>query len=138
MISRVKHLPLVKQESFLRLKYEQEGLSVNEIAKLTFSSRQTVVKYLKEFGINLQAEDQTLGPLAFGKKWRNGQVVNYSQEQRAIETVKKLRAQGMSYGKIAAVMTNAGIKTKSGWTPWYAKTNRDIILRNIGRKVGEF
>jgi hypothetical protein len=32
MISRIQHLPVVKQESFLRTKYESEELSVKQIA----------------------------------------------------------------------------------------------------------
>jgi hypothetical protein len=70
MISRTQYLPLVKQESFLRAKYEAEGLSVRQIAALTFSSRQTVVKYLEAFGIALRPDDRQAGTLPFGKNWR--------------------------------------------------------------------
>jgi hypothetical protein len=53
MISRVQYLPLVKQENFLRAKYEGEELSPREIANLTFSSRSTIVKYLETHGMVL-------------------------------------------------------------------------------------
>jgi transcriptional regulator with XRE-family HTH domain len=129
IISRIQYLPLVKQESFLRAKYEAEGLSLNEIATLTFSSRSTIVKYLERFGVTLRPDDRQLGVLPFGEKWRQRRIVLNAQEQATIEKAKRLREQGLSYEKIAAVMNAVAIKTKSGRAKWYAKTVRDIILR---------
>ena len=129
MISSIQYLPLVKQESFLRAKYEVEGLSVNQIAALTFSSRSTIVKYLERFSIPFRSEDRQAGVLPFGKKWRQRRIVLNAQEQVAIEKAKRLRDQGLSYEKIAAVMNAVGIKTRSSGSKWYAKTVRDIILR---------
>jgi hypothetical protein len=128
MISRIQYLPLVKQESFLRAKYEAEGLFLNQIAALTFSSRQTVVKYLEAFGIALRPNNRQAGVLPFGKMWRRHRIVLKAQEQAAIEKARLLREQGLSYEKIAAVLNAMGIKTRSRRALWYAKTVRDILL----------
>lgn len=129
MISRVQYLPLVKQESFLRAKYEEEGLSVNQIAALTFSSRSTVVKYLSNHGIALRPVDRNGGTLQFGKRRKGRLIVDQAREQAAIEKAKLLRDQGLSFDKIAQVMNAMSIKTRSGKSSWYAKTVRTIILR---------
>lgn len=129
MISRVQYLPLVKQESFLRAKYETEGLSPKEIADLTFSSRSTIVKYLESHRIALRDEDRFCGTLPFGKRWKQRQVVLNAREQSAIDKAKELRSQGLSFEKIANVMNTMSVRTKTGRTKWYAKTVRDIILR---------
>lgn len=129
MISSIQYIPLVKQESFLRLKYLQEGLSPRQISALTFSSRQTVVKYLKATGIPLRQDDQTR-VLPFGKKWRLHRIAVHEQELATIEKAKQLRAQGLSYDKVAGVMSMMRLKTKTGGTKWYPKTVRDIVLRH--------
>lgn len=129
MISRVQYLPLVKQECFLRTKYEAEGLSPKEIAALTFSSRSTIVKYLEAYNIALRKEDSFCGSLPFGKRWKDRQITINTREQVAIAKAKELRGQGLSFEKIARVMNTMGVKTKTGRTKWYAKTIRDIIVR---------
>lgn len=130
MISRVQYLPLVKQESFLRAKYETEGLSPKEIADLTFSSRSTIVKYLETHGIALRAEDRFCGTLPYGKRWKQRQIVINTREHDAICKAKDLRSHGLSFDKIASVMNTMGLKTKTGRAKWYAKTIRDILIRN--------
>lgn len=90
MISRVQYLPLVKKESFLRVKYEGEGLSPKEIANLTFSSRSTIVKYLEAHGITLREEERFRGTLPFGKQQR--QIAFNTREQKAITKAKELRS----------------------------------------------
>jgi hypothetical protein len=129
MISRVQYLPLVKQESFLRTKYETEGLSPKEIAALTFSSRSTIVKYLEAHRIALRDEDRFCGTLPFGKRWKQRQVVLNARQQSAIDKAKEIRAQGLSFEKIANVMITMGVRTKMGKSKWYPKTVRDIVLR---------
>jgi Recombinase. len=129
MISKVQYLPLVKQESFLRAKYEVEGLSPKEIADLTFSSRSTIVKYLETHGIAIREGDRFCGTLPYGKQWKQRQAALNDREQRAIAKAKNLRSHGHSYEKIANIMNTMGIRTKTGRTKWYAKTIRDIILR---------
>lgn len=109
--------------------YDAEGLSVSEIAALTFSSRQTIVKYLEQFGVTLRPDDRQCGVLPFGKRWGQHRVVLNEREQAAIKKAQRLREQGLSYEKIAAVMNAVGIKTRSRNSKWYAKTVRDVILR---------
>lgn len=130
MISRVQYLPLVKQESFLRAKYEVERLSPKEIAELTFSSRSTIVKYLETHGITLRAEDRFCGTLPYGKQWKQRQIVLNTRERDAIDKARELRSRGLTFEKIANVMNTMGVKTKTRRAKWYAKTVRDIIFRS--------
>ena len=130
MISRIQYLPLVKQESFLRAKYEVEGLSPKEIADLTFSSRSTIVKYLNASNIALREEDRFCGTLPFGKRWKGRMVAIDARERSVIEKAKQLRNEGLSFEKIATVMNTMRIRTRTGKAPWYAKTVRDILLKN--------
>ncbi len=37
--------------------------------------------------------------------------------------------QGLSYEKIAVVMNTMGVRTRTGQAKWYAKTVRNIILK---------
>lgn len=94
MISKVQYLSLVKQESFLRAKYEIEEISPKEIAGLTFSSRSTIVKYLKIHRISLRKEDSFCGSLPYGRRWKAGKIVFDTKEQDAVDKAKKLRARG--------------------------------------------
>ena len=129
IISSVQYLPLVKQESLLRAKYEVEGLSANQIAAMTFSSRSTVVKYLDAFKIVLRPEDRQIGALPFGKRWYQHKIISNGRERTTLEKAHQLRDQGLSYEKIAAVMNTMKIRTRTGRAKWHAKTVRDIILR---------
>ncbi|WP_413586040.1 recombinase family protein [Bdellovibrio sp. HCB274] len=70
------------------------------------------------------------GTLPFGKHWKDRQIALNIREQNIINKVKELRDQGLSFEKIASIMNTMGIKTKTGKTKWYAKTTRDIIVRN--------
>jgi hypothetical protein len=63
-----------------------------------------------------------------GKKWRCHRVVSNAREQAAIEKAWRLREQGLSYEKIAAVLNTMGIRTRSGRASWYAKTERDLLV----------
>lgn len=110
MISRVQYFPLVKQENFLRAKYEAEGLSPREIADLTFSSRSTIVKSLEMHGIALREEDKFCGTLPYGKYWNERQIALNICEQNTINKVRELRDQGFSFAKVASVMNTMGIK----------------------------
>ncbi len=123
--------PLFKDESVLRSLYLDKMLSPVEIARQLASSRQSVKKYLLSFGIPLRAEDQR-------RMCRRRFEIRSSAEsaaqpskaaQETLRTMCSLRAQGLSYEKIATVLNEMGRKTKTGKGKWYANTVFKILHR---------
>lgn len=122
--------PPFKDPVFLEQKYVIEGLHPKEIATQTFSSRQSVIKYLRKYGIPLRAEDQLPnGPPPFGLKLARYRAIIDKREQASIQKMEKLRSEGLSYEKIADVLNSMGVFTRSKKSKWYAKTVRDVLLR---------
>lgn len=122
--------PPFKDQDLLHQKYVVERLPPREIAKQIFSSRQSVVKHLKLFGIPLRSEDLRLtGRQVFGYKQRRQRPEIHQREQAEIKKMQELRNQGLTYQKIAEILNVMGISTKRGKKRWYAKTVRSVILR---------
>ena len=97
--------PLFRDPVFLGQKYIVDGLPMEEIGAQTFSSGRTVRKHLLVNKIPLRPEDQrSTGPLPFGKKWKNHRVAAHRREQDTIARMTRLRADGLSYDKIASAM----------------------------------
>lgn len=114
---------------FLHQKYVAEGLSPEQIAAETFSSRKVIVKHLKGSGIVLRTKDRRkTGPLPFGVRRRQYRVMVDKRATLAIMRMRQLREQGLSYDRIAGVLNTMGIKTCSGRAQWYAKTVREVLL----------
>jgi len=90
-----------------------------------------VVKYLKKFGIALRTADQakTRSQLGFGEQWRQRQVQVNKREQDLIVKMRNLRAEGLSYWKIADVLNAWGIPTKTKKGKWSAKQVHQILRR---------
>lgn len=132
--SSISVVPLFKQESFLRQKYEVERLSTSQIADQIFSARSTVAKHIKEFGI---AEELTRSPsagqVAFGKRKKGQQLIANASEEEIIQSIARLRSEGYSFRQIAAWLDAKGIKTKNRKGRWQAATVLKILRRNGSR-----
>lgn len=119
-------------ESFLKEKYLKEGLSSKEIAKLAFSSRATVTNYLNKYGIPLKkVTRRTNGGHRFGFRRYGGRSILMKKEQEVMEMIKLYRFQGYSYQKIADILNNQKIQTKTKNGFWYSKVVRQIFLRHL-------
>lgn len=134
VISGIQCVPLVKDWNFLHRKYVVEGLSPAEIGRLCFSSRTSVKKYLREFGIPLRMGDnrKTRSQLGFGETWKGRRIVVHKREQELIGKMQKLRVEGLSYWKVASVLNAWGIPTKTRKGKWSAKQVHQILVR-VGR-----
>ncbi len=119
-----------KDEDLLRQKYLAEGMNPRQIARLFFSSRQCIMKYLELYNIPIREEDRKLGPLSFGERRHYGRLTSHITENMNIEKVKSLREQGFSYQSIANIFNSLKIPTKSKKAIWYAKTIRSLVLRD--------
>jgi hypothetical protein len=115
---------LYKNKSFLYQKYVVEGFFCQEIADNIFSARTTVLKYLKEFGIEVRgtgSNQRRKRGLAFGAKVQARKVVEYKKERQAIERMVSLRGQGYSYQKIADILNTVNVPTKTRKGEWSRK-----------------
>lgn len=118
-ISSIKHIPLVKQEFFLRQKYLNEKLSVKEIASLTSSARQTVMAYLKKYDIPLRASDTRLGPPRYGERKLNGRIHAHQGQVQIIHKIQSMRAKNMSYENVAKALNAMKIPSMKKGAKWH-------------------
>ncbi len=133
----IKRISAFKEKSFLHQKYVVEGLSINQIVAQTMSSRATVRTNLREFGIQLRAEDSRSGKPGYGEKKINGIIVPNKAELEIVSRIKDLHAQGYSNQKIADLMLSFKIPTKRGGR-WNRHTVRGILYaeeRKLKRKL---
>ncbi|MBL7670768.1 MAG: recombinase family protein [Bdellovibrionaceae bacterium] len=125
--------PRYKSKVFLHQKYVVEKLTSDEIAKLCFSSRPTISKYLKLHGIPIRRAEERLalnkGQLALGEKRYKGTVQKNWAEIKIVEQIFDLRSQGYSYRQVAAWLDAKGIKPKNKCSPWQATTVMKIAKR---------
>lgn len=119
-------------EIFLKQKYVTEGLSSNEIAKLTFSSRPKITRLLKQYKIPLKTlTRRNNGGHVYGYRRFGGKAVEMKKEQEVIVLIKSYRESGYSYQRIADILNNRGICTKTKRGSWYPKVVRGILIGNI-------
>jgi len=71
--------------------------------------------------------DKNKTQLGFGEAWKKRQIVASKKEQEIIDKMKKLRAEGLSYWKIADVLNAWGIPTKTRRGRWHARTVQKIL-----------
>jgi hypothetical protein len=124
------YIPLFKDRSFLSRKYVEERLTPGEIAAEIFSCRTTIIKYQKNFGIPLRHEDEgyrNRSHLKYGEQVRKREIVAHKLEQAVIRKMRKLRDRGWSYWKIADVLNDWGVRTKSRRGKWHARTVKQIL-----------
>jgi len=58
-----------------------------------------------------------------------GRLIEVADEQAILRIISELRQAGVSLRKIAAILTDAGHKTKKGKSKWYSETIRSILER---------
>jgi hypothetical protein len=133
MISSISVLPPYRQESFLRQKYEVEGLSIRQISAQIFSAREVIAKHMREYGIPLRSYDESLamnkGQIAYGERQTNEGIIYHKKQNEVIALMLRLRAKKYSYWKIAKELTDRGIPTKNGNSHWKPATVMKICKR---------
>ena len=123
---------LFMDKDFLHQKYTVESLSTKQIAAITFSSKTTVLKYLKEFGISIRESGNNLRRkrgVAYGTFIKNAELKVFKREAENIEKMRQLRAKGFSFWQIADALNSWKIPTKTRKDSWHAKTIMSILSR---------
>jgi site-specific DNA recombinase len=110
--------------------YHGQNLSSNQIAKGLGCAKSTVQSALEREGISSrsrrkhatdsEANTYHAGQIPYGKKAVKGRIIDHVGEQRVIQTMKKLRAEGASFSAVAEFLNRKGMRTKQDkkWHHW--------------------
>ncbi len=135
-MSNIFQLPVKNEwrnKETLYQKYVVERRSLNELAVEFGVARQTISKQMKKFGIETRVpgtvQNRKRG-LAYGKKFKDREIIVHKKEQEVIEKIKELREQGFSYHKIADVLNVMGVTTKTKRAKWSPKSVQQILANN--------
>jgi len=131
MIDFIHTLPW-KSKTFLEEKYLNNGRSIAQIADETLSSRAAVRDALIGFQIPLHAKGKPgLRPaqVPYGFKRLDGLLVPHLNEQRIIQSVRKMSNDGLSYRKICDFLTSVGVPTKNRGKGWQPEMIRRLLNR---------
>jgi hypothetical protein len=126
--------PLLYQgATFLHQKYTVEKLSTTQISALTFSSKATILKYMKRYGIPSRKTGSCFRKpgqgLPYGVKIVAAEEVPHKKELKHLSKMQSLRDKGFSYRKIALICNTENIPTKTRRTKWQAKSVHQVINR---------
>lgn len=118
--------------SLLHEKYVVLGLSLKQIAREFFCSKNTIRSALRRSGIRLrkrQEKGRASNP-RYGLKPMKGYPVTNFGEQRIITAIMEMQKDGLSFTKIAKFLTAAGVPTKMRRRKWHPEVVRQICLNN--------
>lgn len=108
-------------------------MTVSQIARENNCSHSTIIKYLRTFDVQREDRKNSLnikGKLAYGSKVLNDRVVDDKNEQAIIRKMLLLHVSGNSYRKIAEVLNENKVPTKTYSKKWDPKTVFQILCRH--------
>jgi len=116
----------------LHQKYVVEGATTAQIANELLCSKSAIRAALLRANIPLQGKGRgsRTGQVALGIKVTRGRLVQCGAEEKVIQTIADLRRDGLSFDKIAAVLTRVGVPTKTRRRKWNGGCVRAIYLRH--------
>jgi len=118
--------------SLLHEKYVVLGLSLKQIAREFFCSKNTVRSALVRAGVPLrgrQMKGRSSNP-RYGTKSTKGHRVEDIVEKRVIVTVLDMHNNGISFSRIARFLTGAGVRTKTRRKKWHPEVVRQLYISN--------
>lgn len=122
-ITQLAPIKSLKNEDFLRQKYLEEGLSLQEIAAETVSSWKTVRRNLLFMKIPLKPEDRLKNEqIKFGFKRIDGELGSNIAEWQTIELILNLRKLGKTYREIVNELNTSSVPTRKTGGRWHLKT----------------
>lgn len=122
-ITQLAPIKSLKNEDFLRQKYLEEGLSLQEIAAETVSSWKTVRRNLLFMNIPLKLEDRLRKEQnKFGFERVNGQRQTNESEQASLYAIHSLRRQGLTIRQIVDTLNDSGVPCRKHGARWHIKT----------------
>ena len=130
VISAIQHIPLYKGKAYLNQKYVIEGLSIAQIAAVCFASKEAVRSSLLKLNIPLREPHRPHGRPAqprFGEKVAKDHIVSHQAEQRAVDAILEMSAQGLSLRQIAKVLNQMKVPTKCRGKSWHPEMVKRIL-----------
>ncbi len=127
------HIPVYKNPTVLHAKYVVEGLSIAQIAKEFLSSKEAVRQGLIKAGIPVREKSKPHGrtaQLKFGKRLQADKEVDFKAEQRVIEMVVGMKAEGLGLRAIARCLTQMKIPTKCQGRSWHPEMVKRVLQGN--------
>ena len=131
--SNIKTGSVTFNNAVLQQKYSVERRSMRQIAREFASSKTAVRNALIRFGIPLRSRCQNphrLHNLPFGKKLVKSRVVDHEREKEVIRSILTMRADGLSNGAIARILTAMKTPTKKCRSKWHPELVRQILIRH--------
>ncbi len=129
-IEQLAPIKSLKNEDFLRQKYLEEGLSLQEITAETVSSWKTVRRHLMFSNIPIRKSDLRFKPIQrFGMAVVDGEIAISQMEQQALKRLKSLRSSGLSYRKIVETINQEKVPCRKSGGRWHIKTVFEFINR---------
>lgn len=122
--------PAYRDNEFLHQKYALEGLSVAQIASEIGSSKEAVRKGLFRAGIKPRAPYENHGhpsQPAFGTRIVKGRAVPHLGELRTSKMVYQYYSDGLSLRRIAALLNQKKIPTKTNRGAWHPEMVSRIL-----------
>ncbi len=111
-------------------KYCSEGLSLREIATQFSSSKTTVRDQIIKHGIELRNRGgNEFFKDRFGKRRKRYKTRKSLEEHKIINIMIDMRRRGLSYRKIAELLTDMKVPTKTGKKKWHNNVVREILNR---------
>jgi hypothetical protein len=133
IVSGIRTLPPTLNKTVLHQKYVLEGCSLRQIAHEISSSKTGVRQALIRFGIPLRGQGKNprrTHAVRFGMRVVKGSVVDYVGELRTIDSILRMKCEGLSNCAIARVLTEMRIPTKQRGQRWHPETVRQILLKH--------
>lgn len=115
-----------ENQEILRKLYLDFDLSSYQIAEITDWSRTAISDYLRRESLTKTIRKSPTAK--FGERIVGGFRVANQSEQKIIQKIVSLRAEGISYREIAKILNDSGISTKKG-NAWSKTTVQDIYKR---------
>ena len=108
-----------------------EGLSLAQIAAEIFSSKEAIRASLKRLDIPIREphkpHNRRVSEPRYGIKIRSGRATPHLAEQQMIKSIQELRDQGLTFRKIAEILTRMGVPTKKRGKRWHPEMVKRIL-----------
>jgi hypothetical protein len=130
VIKEFIHTPLYKNKNFLHENYVEKGLSIGQISKMIFSSKEAVRNGLMKHGIEIREKSQHHGNPAqpkFGHRKVKKSLVDHKVEQKTIEAITQMKEEGLSLRAIARCLNQMKVPTKKRGKSWHPEMVRRIL-----------
>jgi hypothetical protein len=103
-------------------------LVLNVLASVSQWEREAIGERTRDTMQSMKSAGRVIARATYGyDATPDGRLIRNETEQAHIATMRTMRADGMSYGRIADRMSGDGIATKRGASNWSAATVRNII-----------